>query len=265
MNNIDVKETSKLSNSLLYQASQPVKKPAVIEEEEGSDEKDTTFLTTGGDSAATASHSNGVGRRVSKATIGEDVSPQLARLQKVLHVEMEEVKEEEQHAGRKHFSGRRNSTDYFQNPVANSRPQTAPAQEFPQENELDAQDMKHMNRHERRTLLASATTSSMHAINAARNLLRRSSSTNVMTQKERPKSAVIALNFSSEEEDEEEVMEFDMDKDGGSDDNNDNDHNNNDVDDDAASEDKGWVSPKRRAGVLVTVPHLSLHEFDFIF
>jgi hypothetical protein len=57
----------------------------------------------------------------------------------------------------------------------------------------------------------------MHAVNAARNLLRGSSSTNLIVQRERPASADIKLEFTSEDgedEDESAHVVFDMDEEG---------------------------------------------------
>jgi hypothetical protein len=216
MKSIDVKETHKLSNSLLYQASQPTKKPAMLDDDDGAtsgQDKDNTFMTTGG----SGSPGSGVvyPRRVSKAGLDE-LTPELARLQQVMNVETEEVVEEKRVA-RKHFADRRGSRDYFNSTFTLARPLTAPAQEIQQENEMDALDLKNMTRHQRRTMLTSASTSSMHAVNAARNLLRGPSTANLMQQNtERPKSADINLNFScndNDDEDGEDVKEFEDDKD----------------------------------------------------
>lgn len=219
MRGIDVKETSKLSNSLLYQASEPSKKPAIFQEQDeqaltSSGGKDKTFLTTGD---SVSSPSPNMSRRVSKASAGE-VTPELARLQQVMHVmEAEEVVEEKRFT-RKHF--RRGSSSeishYYHVTGGNSRPHTAPAQEFQQDNEMDAQDMRHLTRHERRNLLASASTSSVHAVNAARMLLHGSSSANLL-KKDRRLSMDKPPSMTSDE-DEEEVIEYDMDKESGVDD-----------------------------------------------
>lgn len=228
MKSVDMKETHKLSNSLLYLASQPVTKPAIFEDEEdehhsGRGDKDNTFLTSGGrDSSGSAGDSAPAypRRRVSRASFGE-VSPELARLQMMLHVEVDDVQEEKR-VGRRHFSisGRRDSGGggggYFQGMGAQGRPSTAPAgQESQQDNELEAQEaLRGLNRHERRAMLASASTSSVRAVSAARNLLRGPSSSSLMaTQRERPKSAAeVQLEFTSEEE---EVEDYDEDKEEG--------------------------------------------------
>jgi len=234
MKSIDVKETHKLSNSLLYQASQPVKKPALLGDEDGTEddattsgnEKDDTFMTSAPPDSyrrlSSAETDGKFARRVSKAGLGE-ISPELARLQQVLHVEAEEVEEEEKHVARKHFSDRQGSKDYFYSTVDIHRPNTAPVPEFQQEAEMDAQELKNMSRHQRRTMLTSASASSIYAVKAARNMLKGPSSANLSSAtKERPQSAEIKLNFPSDDDEREEI-EVDFDKTGDSDENRDED------------------------------------------
>ena len=252
MNNIDVKETSKLSNSLLYQASQPVAKPAIFDQEE--QEQDKTFLTaTGGGGvgeSASTPPSTAMSRRVSRANVGEEISPGLARLQKVMHVEIEEKVEEDKHVARQHFRRLSSSdTSYFINSTTTGRPHTAPAPEIQQDNELDAQDLKHMTRHDRMSMLASASTSSVHAVNAARmllhggsssssvnvmrrgsssaNILHRGSSSANMLKKDRPPSGRVIRTLTSDDDDEEEVTEYDVDKESGVDEDSNRNSNSN--------------------------------------
>ena len=182
MHSMDVKETSKLSNTLLYEASKSVKKSAIFGEEQSTE--DETFITTGNDKAAV-----NVGRRVSKAGLGDDISPELARLQRVMNVEVIDDEEENKRISSGNVNRRKSSIDCYGLDL--SRPYTAPLFDIEQDNELDAQEKKKLSRHERRTLLSSASTSSMHAANKARMLLRGNSQSNIAT-KDRPSSAGVS-------------------------------------------------------------------------